>query len=363
MQAARRARLSAYDQWRPFVDAGPVRDHLHTLRRAGIGRRRIAELAGISQSVLANLLYGKSGRVPTRRVRPQTASAILAIQPNSGALAPSTPVDATGSRRRLQALVAVGWNQSQLAARLGMTRGNFGSLMRRGQVTAHTEQAVSRLYDQLWDQAPTTDTPRTATIAEQARNYARARGWPPPLAWDDDIIDDPAAMPAADWRRTRRTLTTAALAEDAAELLSQGGARQNAAERLGVTPGAIEKAFARTREATSTFTHKDGATMPFDPTPKPASEYQRGIAFGAAMVMRQVDAGMPADRIQETQDAAKLTLVAAARNDGEREFCAGYSAAVDTRLATLRDIQRAEAYQLRWEREQEAEHEPEREAG
>ncbi len=32
-----------------------------------------------------------------------------------------------------------------------------------------------------------------------------------------------------------------------------------------------------------------------------------------------------ADRVQEIQDAAKLTLLAAARNDGEREFCAGYN--------------------------------------
>jgi hypothetical protein len=62
---------------------------------------------------------------------------------------------------------------------------------------------------------------------------------------------------------------------------------------------------------------------PFDPTSKPASEYQRGLAFGAATIMRQIDAGVPANRIQDTQEAAKLTLLAAARNDGEREFCAG----------------------------------------
>lgn len=99
----------------------------------------------------------------------------------------------------------------------------------------------------------------------------------------------------------------------------------------------------------------------FDPSPKPASEYQRGLAFGAATVMKQIDVGVPVGRIQETQDAAKLMLLAAARNDAEREFCDGYTAAVDTRLATLRDAQRAEAELFHWE--QEAEREPEREAG
>jgi hypothetical protein len=95
--------------------------------------------------------------------------------------------------------------------------------------------------------------------------------------------------------------------------------------------------------------------MPFDPVPKPASEFQRGIAFGHATFMRQLDAHVPTDQIQETQDAAKLTLLAAARTDGEREFCDGYTAAIDTRLATLRDLQRAEAEQFWWEQDAERE--------
>jgi hypothetical protein len=101
----------------------------------------------------------------------------------------------------------------------------------------------------------------------------------------------------------------------------------------------------------------------FNPTPKRASEYHRGLAFGAAMIMKQIDAGVAADRIEETQNAARLTLLAAARNDGERQFCAGYSAAVDTRLATLRDIQRAEADADRWEHKAERGADAELEAG
>jgi hypothetical protein len=99
--------------------------------------------------------------------------------------------------------------------------------------------------------------------------------------------------------------------------------------------------------------------MMFDPVPRQASEYQKGTAFGHATVMRQIDGGVPADRIQATQDAAKLTLLAAARSDGEREFCAGYTAAVDSRIASLRAVQQADADRG----ELAAERQPDREAG
>ena len=102
--------------------------------------------------------------------------------------------------------------------------------------------------------------------------------------------------------------------------------------------------------------------MTFDPVPRQASEYQKGAAFGHATIMRQIDGGVPADRIRETQEMAKLTLAAAARTDGEREFCDGYTAAVDTRIATLGAAQRAvAAASARWE--QAAERQPGREAG
>ena len=95
--------------------------------------------------------------------------------------------------------------------------------------------------------------------------------------------------------------------------------------------------------------------MTFDPVPRQASEFQKGAAFGHATVMRQIDGGVAADRIRETQDAAKLTLLTAARTEGEREFCDGYTAAVDTRLVTLRAVQRAEAAADRWEQAAERE--------
>jgi hypothetical protein len=101
--------------------------------------------------------------------------------------------------------------------------------------------------------------------------------------------------------------------------------------------------------------------MTFDPVPRQASEYQKGAAFGHATIMRQIDGGVPAHRIQETHDAARLMLLAAARTDSEREFCDGYTAAVNTQIATLRAARQAETAADRWE--QAVERQPDREVG
>lgn len=91
----------------------------------------------------------------------------------------------------IAAHVAVGWPQSRLAERLGWTPPNFSSLIRaeRAQVEQRTAAAVAKLYDQLWQVSP------EGPSAARARRHAARRGWPGPLAWDDETIDDPAAAP------------------------------------------------------------------------------------------------------------------------------------------------------------------------
>lgn len=242
---ARRERAKLYGQWRPFVNAEPVRRHVQMLRDAGVGLRTVAARAGLSRSVIQQLTDGKPGRPPTRRMRLETAAAIMAVRPTPATMAPSTVVDATGTRRRLQALVAIGWTQTDLAARLGMTVSNFGDMLRRDQVLAATARNAVRLYDELWDKPPA-----PGRYANLARKYAASRGWPPPLAWDDDALDDPAGRPADGWQRGGRTRPRSRdLVEDAAELIGgQGYTRDTAAARLGVTRGALGAAMSRTRK-------------------------------------------------------------------------------------------------------------------
>ena len=243
--ARQRERAILYGRWQPFADAGPAREHVQALARHGIGRRRAAELAGMSAGAMSRLLYGGPGsRPPTRRIRPQTAAAILAIRPSADLVAPGVLVGAAGTQHRVQALVAAGWSQARLAGQLMTSPGHVGALLREERVTAVTAAAVRELYERLWSQPPPEDDHPARIAASRARNYAAAHGWAPPMAWDDEELDKPDGRAAEGWRRRTRTRRPSAeLAEDAAELLRQDYTREQAAGRLGVTKGALDQAL------------------------------------------------------------------------------------------------------------------------
>lgn len=197
-------RMRAYGQWKPYVDAGPARQHIRFLARHGIKPKRAAELAGIPPQHVAYLLNGRprQGRPPALRIRAATAEAILAVRPDPALLKDAARVDATGTRRRLQALAALGWTQAKLAARLGMDASNISIAIRATGVRADTARKVAALYEQAWDQPPPAVTPKEHAAAAKARENARARGWLPPMAWDDDEIDNPGVKPKP--RRVRQ---------------------------------------------------------------------------------------------------------------------------------------------------------------
>lgn len=186
--------------WRPYVDAAPVRAHLLRLREAGLGLRQVAQLAGVDRKRLQSILNGRPerGTGPQEKCRPALVAKVLAVEPTVDNLPPSLPVDATGTRRRLQALVARGFPQSRLSSEMGLTGDNLTIVLNghQQQVFARTARAVTALYARLWDADP---AEHGATPGGMAHAAARARrlGWAPPAAWDDDRIDDPAAYP--DW--------------------------------------------------------------------------------------------------------------------------------------------------------------------
>lgn len=190
-----RNRAIAYGTWHPWVDAAPVRAHVEHLRSCGLGLRRIAAASGVHRSVLVGLMNGKPGRAPASKLRPATALRILDVQPTWDNLGDSTVIHATGTVRRLRALVTLGWSQAKLAQRMGITPPNFTTTINADRVLVRTARTVRGLYDELWNQAPPEDTHRDKIAASRARNVARSRGWVSPLAWDDDSIDDPEARP------------------------------------------------------------------------------------------------------------------------------------------------------------------------
>jgi transcriptional regulator with XRE-family HTH domain len=231
------ARQRAYG--RPaYIDAEPARAHLRALSEAGIGWRRAAELAGLNDAVLSSILYGRRNRAPAKRIRAATAEKILAVEISDEAMADKAVVAAIGTRRRLRALVAIGWTQSTLADRLGMTPANFGPLVHgQPKVAVARRRQVRALYDDLWN-APPAET----AAARRTRGYAQRNGWVPPMAWDDDTIDDPAAV-AEGAGSTRRSgkLPPA----DELRWFLEYDTRAAVARRFGVRLDAIEAALRR----------------------------------------------------------------------------------------------------------------------
>lgn len=195
-----RSRRHAYGRFgNDWVDAQPAREHIADLMSQGMGLKRIVELADYSQGAMTRLMYGTRDRGPSKRIRAHAAQSLLAVRVSIDTLAGGARIDNTGTVRRLQALMVNGWSQTKLAHAIGLEVRNFNHLV-HGQraVTVNTARKVRELYEQLWDQTPPLTSQGHRGAYTRAKRYAEERGWVPPLAWDDDTIDDPNAMPASD---------------------------------------------------------------------------------------------------------------------------------------------------------------------
>lgn len=234
-------------QWQPWTDAEPARAHVQALQACGLGTRRIADLAGLERKTVIVIVNGRAdrGTPPPSKVRPATAAAILAVEPTLDNLGATVVIDATGTVRRLQALVAAGWPQSHLAVALGMTPGNFGAAIRRDRTIVRTARAVRALYDAYWRADPLQHGASQAGVT-RARRHAVANGWAPVGAWDEETIDDPTATPDLGGKASRQD----AIAEDAMWLIEeQGYTREQAAARLGLAKNTVDKAISRDHKA------------------------------------------------------------------------------------------------------------------
>lgn len=259
-----RYRQQAYGRWQPYVDARPVRAHVRMLMDYGMGWKRIAAMAGVSRGSVEKLLYGSAHRdmAPSKRVRPETAAKLLAIRPEGDRLGGAVSVDSTGTHRRLQALVAAGWPQAQLADRLGVERGNFWTSMQSAKVLASTERAVRRLYDDLWRADP-----REHGVDNQgysrARNYAFSHGWAPVGAWDDDTIDDPTAQPQMGVERPLKRDELAEIRRAEVEHFDLLGLSEHEiAERLGMAYTTVRNIVLELRSGQRRARPREGASAP-----------------------------------------------------------------------------------------------------
>lgn len=96
-------------------------------------------------------------------------------------------VPSLGTRRRIQALMALGWGGPAIDARLGKKRTYVSAILGGGDREIHrsTAEAIAKVYDEMSMTLPPQNTSHERQRATRARNYARRMGWAPPLAWDD----------------------------------------------------------------------------------------------------------------------------------------------------------------------------------
>lgn len=203
-----RARRIAYGRT-GMVDAEPIRAHVRALGEAGVGLKRIAALTGVSSGALTKLVYGVTRadgtrRPPARRVRETTARRILAVTAEDkagGAL-----VDPTGTRRRLEALIALGWSVRRLTTDHGIDRQALNNALNSVPITRRTADAVRDVYEAVGDTSPRTETARDRAAVTRSLRRAAEHGWWPPAMWDDDDLDDPYAEPPARYGVPRCTI-------------------------------------------------------------------------------------------------------------------------------------------------------------
>lgn len=144
-----RRRDIAMSRWKPYVDSGAVCEHLQLLRKAGIGIDRIVGRSGVSRSTVQRLLSPSNDPDTTRRrVRPDIAQRLMAIDAGDAGL--DVLVDADATRRRFADLANAGHGVRDIAHRIGRDPASVSRSVRlAAAVTVRTAIAIEQLHYEL----------------------------------------------------------------------------------------------------------------------------------------------------------------------------------------------------------------------
>lgn len=229
LRRAKRSRAGLH----ALVPQAAAHAHITRLLTQGMALAEIARRAGVSDATITRIATWQ-----VLDITRHTHAAIMAVQPAPIDRHQLGLTDATGTRRRMQGLVALGWPQAILAARLGTSAPQVARLLddTTARVTVEVRNRVVDLYNQLSMTLPA-DNPGGSTT--KARRFAARHGWAVPLCWDEREIDDPAAQPhrPPDTRRGRRI-------EDITDLIAAGETNPLAiAGRVGMTPKQVRAAL------------------------------------------------------------------------------------------------------------------------
>lgn len=153
----------------------------------------------------------------------------------------STALDATGARRRLQALAVIGWSPNQISQASGLHARTVSNIQsgRVVRIAPRTLTAVRKAFEELCMTMPPLDQGQARAIVMA---HARRKEWVGPLHYDN--IDDPAEEPCQADARGRGQLRSV-YAEDVEWLADSGESLEAIATRLGVRTDSVEKALHR----------------------------------------------------------------------------------------------------------------------
>lgn len=166
-----------------LVSAEPARRHVRELMAQGLGFKRVGQLAGLSTSTMTALLYGKPGRPPTKRIKPSTAEAILAVSCTIDDLAEGTRVPAEPTHAAIAKLTAAGVPRARIAERLGVP--TLQIRPDRKHVTARTHRIITEMAAEL--DAGTLVTVRRSRYGEQVIAPPAVERQPLTFAESDEI--------------------------------------------------------------------------------------------------------------------------------------------------------------------------------
>lgn len=174
-----------------MTDSTRARLHVAACVGAGMSMSAIAAAAGVSPQVVSNL---HKGQASIRRVN---EAKLLAVKPGVTSAArhdvtePFVP--AIGTRRRIRALLAVGWRHSDISAAAGHLSAN--TLHQQGRwVTKSVHDDYAATYrDLAFRPGP----------SERTRQWAKKLGYAGPMDWDD-IDADPEPQGDAQADKSRR---------------------------------------------------------------------------------------------------------------------------------------------------------------
>lgn len=206
---------------RGYVPADRTRERLALLRSRGITVDMLVA-SGVST-------WGQHLIETNERVQRSTEAKVLGIPVPTELIPTGAYINGVGTRRRLQALVAIGWTQRLIGQELGVVQSRVKALTHQDGVTARVAFEVRDVFDRL---------SMTIGPSNPTRIRAAAKGWLPPLAWDD--IDNPDEVP--DLGADRR----ASFMERYEEFRDHIGlADRQIAERMGIQLNSLQVAISR----------------------------------------------------------------------------------------------------------------------